>query len=109
MKGRTKEDKLDVVKRYLAGETIYALAQETGYPTKEIREWIKAYPTKGEKGLEPRKKLLDVVLSVLMVAFAAVCVFSITKIVDIRAEHEIGNAAYANLAQSIVIVQPSWP
>ncbi len=106
MKERAKEEKLDVVKRYLAGETVYALARETGYPTKEIREWIKRYRTKGEKDLEPRKKLPGFVLPVLMVVFAAMCVFSITKILDVREERQVGNVTYANLAQSIVSVQP---
>lgn len=106
MKEATKEQKLHIVKRYLAGDTVYALGRETGYPTKEIRKWIKRYREKGEKGLEPGKKLPGFILPVFMVVFAALCVFSITKILDVRQEREVGNAAYSNLAQSIVSVQP---
>ena len=106
MKEPTKEQKLEVVKRYLAGDTLYVLSRETGYPTTKIRKWIKGYRSKGEKGLAPQKKLSGVFLPLLMVAFAGMCAFSIMKILEVRGEREVGSATYANLAQSIVSVQP---
>lgn len=101
----TKEEKLTIVKRQKAGETIYALARETGWETKQIREWMRLYRKKGEAGLEPRKKLPGVLLILLMLVFAAVFVFSLVKILQDRSEREAGHAAYNTLVQSVVTVQ----
>lgn len=106
MKEPNKEQKLDVVERYLAGETMYALGRETGYPTKEIREWIKRYRRKGEKGLEPAKKLPGVLLGALMVVFAAVIALSIFKIAENKKEQQIGTDAYASLMETVIKVDP---
>ena len=102
----TKEEKLSMIKRQQAGETIFALARETGYETKEIREWIRLYRKKGEAGLEPKKKLPGVLLGVLLVGFAAVIAFSAFKISENKQEHQVGTAAYASLAEAVVTIDP---
>lgn len=101
----TKEEKLAVINRYLAGETIYALARETGWTSKDIREWVRLYRKKGETALEPQKKLPGTVLILLMLVFATACVFSIVKIMESNKEREAGASAYDTLAQSVVTVQ----
>ena len=53
---RSKEEKLAVVKRNLAGETARGLARELGCSDSQIRSWTKMYLTEGEAGLEPKKK-----------------------------------------------------
>lgn len=53
---RSKEEKLSIVKRNLAGEAANALAREIGCNDKQVREWTKIYLEKGEAGLEPKKK-----------------------------------------------------
>lgn len=53
---RSKEEKLAIVKRNLAGETSRALERETGCSHSRIQEWTKKYIEKGETGLEVKKK-----------------------------------------------------
>lgn len=53
---RSKEEKLAVVKRNLAGEASRALERETGCSHRLIQEWTKKYIEEGEAGLEPKKK-----------------------------------------------------
>jgi len=53
---RSKEEKLSVVKRNLAGETARSLARELGCSDKQVRSWVKVYQREGEAGLEQKKK-----------------------------------------------------
>ena len=53
---RSKEEKLSIVKRNLAGETSRALERETGCGHRLIQEWTKKYLAEGETGLEQKKK-----------------------------------------------------
>ena len=53
---RSKEEKLAIVKRNLAGEAAKALAREVGCNDRQVRNWTKAYLANGEEGLENRKK-----------------------------------------------------
>ena len=53
---RSKEEKLSIVKRNLAGETSRALERETGCGHRLIQEWTKKYLAEGEVGLEQKKK-----------------------------------------------------
>ena len=53
---RSKEEKLSIVKRNLAGETSRALERETGCGHRLIQEWTKKYLAEGEAGLEQKKK-----------------------------------------------------
>ena len=53
---RSKEEKLAIVKRNLAGEASRALERETGCSHSQIQEWVKKYIEKGEAGLEVKKK-----------------------------------------------------
>lgn len=53
---RSKEEKLAVVKRNLAGESACSLAREIGCNDRQVRDWVKIYLVEGEAGLEPKKK-----------------------------------------------------
>ena len=53
---RSKEEKLAIVKRNLAGEAAKALAREIGCNDRQIRDWTKAYLIEGETGLEVKRK-----------------------------------------------------
>lgn len=53
---RSKEEKLSIVKRNLAGEAAKVLAREIGCGDKQVRDWVKAYLAEGEAGLEVKKK-----------------------------------------------------
>ena len=53
---RSKEEKLSVVKRNLAGESACSLARELGCSDRQIRDWVKVYQAEGEVGLEQKKK-----------------------------------------------------
>lgn len=53
---RSKEEKLAIVKRNLAGETSWSLERETGCGHRLIQEWTTKYLTEGEAGLEVKKK-----------------------------------------------------
>ena len=53
---RSKEEKLAMVKRNLAGESITALGKEFGCGYQRIQEWTKKYLLEGEAGLEVKKK-----------------------------------------------------
>ena len=53
---RSKEEKLAIVKRNLAGESALSLSKEIGSSDKQVRDWVKIYLTEGEAGLEPKKK-----------------------------------------------------
>ena len=53
---RSKEEKLSIVKRNLAGETSRALERETGCGHRLIQEQTKKYLAEGEVGLEQKKK-----------------------------------------------------
>ena len=53
---RSKEEKLSIVKRNLAGETARALAREIECSDYQIRQWVKKYLAEGEADLEQKKK-----------------------------------------------------
>ena len=53
---RSKEEKLAIVKRNLAGEGIRTLERETGIRHEQIRQWTAKYLAEGEAGLEAKKK-----------------------------------------------------
>ena len=53
---RSKEEKLLVVMRNLAGESARSLARELGCDDRQVRNWVKMYQSEGEVGLEPKKK-----------------------------------------------------
>ncbi len=53
---RSKEEKLSVVKRNLAGESARSLARELGCSDYQIRNWVKVYQSEGEAGLEQKKR-----------------------------------------------------
>ena len=53
---RSKEEKLSVVKRNLAGESACSLAGELGCSDSQVRSWVKAYQAEGEAGLEQKEK-----------------------------------------------------
>ena len=53
---RSKEEKLAIVKRNLAGETARGLARELGTSDVVIRKWVRIYQAEGAVGLEPKKK-----------------------------------------------------
>jgi transposase len=53
---RSKEEKLSIVKRNLAGESSRALERETGCSHRLIQEWTSRYLAEGEAGLEVKKK-----------------------------------------------------
>ena len=53
---RSKEEKLAIVKRNLAGETSWSLERETGCAHRLIQEWTTKYLAEGEAGLEVKKK-----------------------------------------------------
>ena len=53
---RSKEEKLAVVKRNLAGEAAMALARELDCSDRQVRDWTKAYLAGGENALEVKKK-----------------------------------------------------
>ena len=53
---RSKEEKLAIVKRNLAGETSWALERETGCAHRLIQEWTRKYLAEGESGLEPKRR-----------------------------------------------------
>ena len=53
---RSKEEKLSLVKRNLAGEAAKVLAREIGCSDRQIRNWVKIYQAVGEAGLEQKKK-----------------------------------------------------
>lgn len=51
------EFKLEVVRRFLAGETMPALAQEYTLSSPQLIEtWVRAYRAEGELGLRPKPK-----------------------------------------------------
>ena len=54
-KMRSKEEKLSIVKRNLAGESAMSLAREIGSSDFQFRTWVKIYQTEGEAGQEPKK------------------------------------------------------
>lgn len=53
---RSKEEKLSIVKRNLAGETAVSLAKEIGSSDFQVRTWVRKYQAEGETGLDPKKK-----------------------------------------------------
>ena len=53
---RSKEEKLSIVKRNLAGESAMSLARESGSSDFQVRTWVKLYLAEGEVGLEAKKK-----------------------------------------------------
>lgn len=52
----SKEEKADIVKRYLAGESPIKLHQETGISDGNIRKWKRQYLAGGEDALGRRKR-----------------------------------------------------
>ena len=52
----SKEEKLSIVKRYLAGESAVKLHEETGISDGNIRKWRRQYIEGGETALENKKK-----------------------------------------------------
>ena len=53
---RSKEEKINIVKRHLSGEAGRALERETGIRHEQIRQWTARYLAEGETGLEPKKR-----------------------------------------------------
>ena len=53
---RSKEEKLAIVKRNLAGEAAKVLAREIGCNDRQVRNWTKAFLAEGEVGLEVKRK-----------------------------------------------------
>lgn len=52
----SKEEKLGMVKRHLAGESPYKLAKETGIARSQIQKWTKQYLEGGEASLVNKRK-----------------------------------------------------
>ena len=52
----SKEEKLEIVKRYLSGESPVKLHEETGISDGNIRKWKRQYLSGGEAALENKKK-----------------------------------------------------
>ena len=52
----SKEEKLHLVKRYLAGESPVKLHEETGISDGNIRKWKRQYLAGGEAALANKKK-----------------------------------------------------
>lgn len=52
----SKEEKLELVKRNLAGETLLALERETGIYNAQIHRWTKQYLEGGEDALVNKRK-----------------------------------------------------
>ena len=55
-KSHSKEEKLELVKRNLAGEMASALERETGIYNAQICKWTKQYLEGGEDALENKRK-----------------------------------------------------
>ena len=55
-KSHNKEEKLALVKRNLAGETLLALERETGIYHAQIHKWTKQYLEGGESALVNKRK-----------------------------------------------------
>ena len=53
---RSKEEKLAIVKRNLAGEASRSLERETGCCHQLMQEWTARHLAEGEAGLEVKKK-----------------------------------------------------
>ena len=53
---RSKEEKLSIVKRNLAGEAAKVLAREIGTDDRVVRNWVRKYLAEGDAGLEQKKK-----------------------------------------------------
>lgn len=51
---RSKEEKLAIVKRVLAGSSMRAWEPEIGH--RQVGNWVKKYQVEGESGLEVKKK-----------------------------------------------------
>lgn len=52
----SKEEKLEIVKRYLSGESPVQLHKETGISDGNIRKWKRQYLSGGEAALANKKK-----------------------------------------------------
>ena len=52
----SKEEKLALVKRNLAGETLHSLERETGICNSQIYKWTKQYLEGGEEALVNKRK-----------------------------------------------------
>ena len=52
----TKEEKLDLVLRNLAGETLTSLERESGICSSQIHKWTKQYLDGGEEALVNKRK-----------------------------------------------------
>ena len=55
-KNHTKEEKLEIVKRNLAGEAALSLAKETGLSDSMIGKWTRQYMEGGEDALVNKRK-----------------------------------------------------
>lgn len=55
-KSHSKEEKLALVKRNLAGESLMALERETGVSNSQIHKWSKQYLEGGESALVNKRK-----------------------------------------------------
>ena len=55
-KNHTKEEKLEIVKRNLAGEAALSLAKETGLSDSMIGKWTRQYMEGGEEALVNKRK-----------------------------------------------------
>ena len=55
-RNHSKEEKLALVKRVLAGETLRKLERETGISNSQIYKWTKQYLEGGEEALNNKRK-----------------------------------------------------
>lgn len=55
-KSHSKEEKLALVKRVLAGETLRSIEQETGISNSQIHKWTHQYLEGGEEALVNKRK-----------------------------------------------------
>ena len=55
-RSHSKTEKLALVKRILAGETLLSLERESGICNSQIHKWTKQYLSGGEAALENKKK-----------------------------------------------------
>ena len=55
-RSHSKEEKLALVKRNLAGETTTALGRESGIHYAQIHKWTKQYLERGKNALENKRK-----------------------------------------------------
>ena len=52
----THAERVDIVERHLAGETLAAIAEDMGLNYYTVRKWWRIYRTSGWSGLKPKPK-----------------------------------------------------